>query len=294
MTVLIFGGSGNVGRALIPILYASGAKIRVATRSTAYAASLPDDIDTVIADMDDPSTLRSAFKGVESVFLLIANGPKETHQGLSTLAIAAESPPRHIVYLSSDLAVRAPMIPHAGGKFAIETALRASGIAHTILRPTYFAQNDLVQKDVITAGAYATPLGPHPVARIDIRDVALAAASALLDIRAKNEVFLLSSLDAPNGNETAALWSIALGHAVIYPDLTPEEFANSIETMVPPWLNFDLLVMHRWFKTNGHPIHQEDLEAQAALLPQGPRSYRSFVEETAHTWQSETQNHQVP
>ncbi|WP_444925554.1 SDR family oxidoreductase [Microbulbifer sp. TRSA002] len=186
MTVLIFGGSGNVGRALIPILYASGAKIRVATRSTAYAASLPDDIDTVIADMDAPPTLRSAFKGVESVFLLIANSPKETHQGLSTLAIAAESPPRHIVYLSSDLAVRAPMIPHAGGKFAIETALRASGIAHTILRPTYFAQNDLVQKDVITAGAYATPLGPHPVARIDIRDVALAAASALLDIRAKN------------------------------------------------------------------------------------------------------------
>ena len=290
MTVLIFGGSGNVGRALVPILHASGAKIRVATRSAAYAASLPDDIETVIADMDDPPTLRRAFEGVESVFLLVANSPVETQQGLSTLAIAAETSPRHIVYLSSDLAARAPMIPHAGGKVAIEAALRASGIAHTILRPTYFAQNDLLLKNAITAGAYPTPLGFHPVSRIDTRDVALAAATALLDARAQNEVFLLSSLDAPNGNDTAALWSMALGRDVIYPDLTPEGFASSVETMLPPWLNFDLLIMHRWFRTNGHPVAQEDLEAQAALLPEGPRGYRSFVEETANEWKSETQS----
>ena len=286
MTILVFGGSGTVGRTLVTILSANGAKIRVATRSNAYAASLPDDIETVIADMDDPSTLRRAFEDVESVFLLVANSPKETQRGLATLAIADEASPKHIVYLSSDLAAHAPMVPHAGPKIAIEAALRASGVAHTILRPTYFAQNDLLLKDAITAGTYPTPLGVHPVARIDTRDVALATATALLDVRAMNETFLLSSMDAPNGEETAELWSKALGRDVAYPNLTPEDFAGSVKSLLPPWLNFDLLIMHRWFEKHGHPVNHQDLQAQAALLPHGSRSYGSFVEETASIWKN--------
>lgn len=285
MTILVFGGSGIVGQALVPILYANGAKVRVVTRSKAYAATLPDDIETVIADMDDPPTLRRAFDRVESVFLLLANGPQETQQGLATLAIAVEAPPKHIVYLSSGLSARAPIVPHAGSKVAIEAALRASGIAYTVLRPSFFAQNDLVVKDAIMAGAYPTPLGPHPVARVDSRDVALAAATALLTVRARNETFDLSSSDAPNGVETAALWSTALGRKVVYPDLSPEAFADSVQSMLPPWLNFDLLIMHRWFKRYGFPVGQKDLEAQAALLPDGPRSYASFVEQTVAAWQ---------
>ncbi|MEM8552019.1 MAG: NmrA family NAD(P)-binding protein [Pseudomonadota bacterium] len=284
MTILVFGGSGNVSRALVPMLQEAGARVRVATRSSARAQSLPGGVEPVIADMDDPPSLRAAFDGVSSVFLLVANGPNEVQQGLATLAIAQEFCPGHIVYLSSDLSTRAPMIPHAGAKVAIEAALKASAMAHTILRPTYFAQNDLLTKGAISSGVYPAPLGPHPVARVDVRDVATAAATALLQARAENEVFVLSSPDAPNGMETAALWSKALVREVAYPDLTPEAFADGAQSTLPPWLNFDLLIMHRWFRDHGHPIDEKALDRQRTLLPDGPRSYTDFVMETGEAW----------
>ncbi|MEO1192265.1 MAG: NmrA family NAD(P)-binding protein [Pseudomonadota bacterium] len=285
MTILVFGGTGTVGRSLVALLRAKGAKVRVITRSEERAASLGSGIETVIADMDDPPSLRPAFQGVESVFLLAANSPQETHQGLTTLAIATESPLKHLVYLSNDLSVTAPLVPHAGAKIAIETALGASGIPHTILRPTYFAQNDLLFKDALLAGAYPAPLGSYPVARVDSRDVAQAAASALLEPPAQSRALLLSGLDAPNGEETASLWSAALGQTVHYPNLTPEAFTETAGPFLPAWLTFDLLIMYRIFAREGHPPRKQDLEAQDALLPDGPRSYRSFVEETAAAWQ---------
>ncbi len=287
MTILVFGGTGTVGRSLVEILLAAGAKVRVVTRSESHAADLANGAEAVIGDMDDPAGLRPAFRDVESAFLLVANSPQETQQGIATLAIAQEFALKHLVYLSSNLSVRAPFVPHAGSKVAIEAALRAGGIPHTILRPTLFAQNDLLLKEALLAGAYPTPLGVHPVARIDARDVALAAATALMEMRAKNEAFLLSSPDAPNGEETAALWSAALDRPVVYPQLTPEAFAEGAKSMLPPWLNFDLLIMHRNFRTSGHPVTPKDLDAQTAVLPKGPRGYRTFVEEVAANWRNQ-------
>ncbi len=287
MTILVLGGTGTVGRSLVERLHAEGAKIRLVTRSRERAEGLPSDIEAVVADMDDPPSLRPAFKGVESAFLLVANSPQETQQGLTTLAIAQESPPRHLVYLSNDLTKSAPMVPHAGAKIAIETALRASGIPHTILRPTYFAQNDLLFRAAIQEGVYPVPLGPFPVARVDTRDVALAAATLLLKPRGRNGEIRLSSLDAPNGEESAALWSTSLGRPVAYPNLSPEAFFESAEATLPGWLNFDLLLMFRVFAARGHALREHELAAQRDVLPHAPRSYRAFVEETAAAWNSE-------
>lgn len=284
MTILIFGGSGTVGRSLVPIMAESGEKVRVATRSEAYAATLPAGVEPVIADMDDPESLRRALDGVESVFLLVANEPREAHRGLVTVALAIEASTQHLVFLSNDLSTRTHIVPHAGAKIAIEAAVRASGIPYTILRPTCFAQNDYMVKDAILAGAYPTPMGEIGVARVDTRDVARAAANALLQRRAQNEVFVLSSLEAPNGEGAAALWAEALGRPVVYPNLSPEAFAAGAQEFLPPWLNFDLLIMHRHFQAAGHPITSKDIEAQVILLPDGPRSYTDFVEETAGSW----------
>ncbi len=286
MTVLVFGGSGTIGRFLVPFLSSSGMKIRVATRSEEFAATLPDTVEAVIADMDDPASLRRAFEGVETVFLLVAHDPLETQRGLVTLAIANEASCKYIVYLSNHMSSLSPLVPHAGSKVAIEAAIRHTGIPHTILRPTNFAQNDLWLKDAIISGAYPWPLGFFPVTRIDVRDVALASANVLLNPRANNEVFTLSCLDAPNGKETAALWSMAMGRTVVYPDYTPEEFESEMEGKIPSWLNFDFLIMNRYYERYGCPVDAQDFERQATLLPDGPRSYASFIEETAAAWRS--------
>lgn len=82
MTILVFGGSGKIGRYLVPLLSESGMQIRVVTRLEEFAATLPDTLEAIIADMDDPASLRRAFKGVETVFLLVPHDPLETQRGL--------------------------------------------------------------------------------------------------------------------------------------------------------------------------------------------------------------------
>ncbi|GAB5470986.1 MAG: SDR family oxidoreductase [Rhodospirillales bacterium] len=221
---------------------------------------------------------------VDSVFLLVANGPAETHQGLVALSLILDAAIDRIVYLSSDLALRAPLVPHAGSKLGIEAALRASGAAYTILRPTYFAQNDLIARDALEAGVYPFPTGSLPLARVDTRDVATAAARALLDGKGRRKTVLLSGPDKPNGEETAALWSAALGRTVTYREQTPEDWAASVAGLLPPWLIFDLTVMYRHLQDAGHPIDGPVLADQRELLPQGPRGYRDFLAETAKAW----------
>lgn len=144
---------------------------------------------------------------------------------------------------------------------AIETAIRHTGIQHTILRPTNFAQNDIWLKDDIISVTYPWPIGLLPVTRVDVRDVALAAANLLLNPLANNEVFTLSSPDAPNGEETAALWSKALGRTVVYPDYTPEEFEAKMDAKIPSWFNFDFLIMNRHFQRYGCPVDAQGFEA---------------------------------
>ena len=55
---------------------------------------------------------------------------------------------------------RAPHLPHFGAKLPIEAAIKASGIAYTIVRPNNFYQNDYWYKDaMLQYGVYPQPLG---------------------------------------------------------------------------------------------------------------------------------------
>jgi len=284
MKILVFGGSGNVGRPLVSELLDHGAQVRVVSRAASERAQERDGLEHFAADMNVPNTLSAAFDDVDRVFLLTPMGPNETHLGLTVLSLILEKAPEILVYLSSDLSVRAPQVPHAGSKVGIEAAIRASGLPHVIFRPTYFMQNDLLLRDALADGVFPIPLGPHPVARVDVRDVAEAAATALLQGKPSSQPVLLSSRDQPNGQETADLWSEALNRKVMCPDLSPEGWAASMQSVLPAWMANDLMLMYRAFQTRGHPLDLTDLDRQADYLNKPPSTYRQFMEDCAGAW----------
>lgn len=284
MMVVVFGGTGQVGGALVDVLVKQGVGVRAVGRSADKAALLPAGAIGCVADLDRPESLAAALHGADAVFLMVPNGPAETHQGLTALSMIVEAAPAYIVYLSNDLSVSAPQVPHGGAKLGIEAAIRASGIRHTILRPTYFAQNDLLVRDALLAGVYPVPLGTLPVSRIDVRDVADAVAKALLEGAGEGQSIFLSSMDQPNGEETAGLWSAAFDAPIVFPNESPDDWANGVRWLLPAWLVFDLRLMYRHLQRAGRPVCERDLEAQATLLPHGPRSYRAFIDDCARDW----------
>lgn len=82
MRILVTGGTGTVGSEVVRELLAHKAAVKVLTRSEDKAKGLPAGAEDFIGDLLDPSTGRSVFKGVDSVFMLLAVSTTETHEGL--------------------------------------------------------------------------------------------------------------------------------------------------------------------------------------------------------------------
>jgi len=73
--VLVTGATGYVAGRLIPLLLASGYRVRAMGRSTAKMASRPwardPKVETVKGDISDPASLRQAIKGCGTIYYLV-------------------------------------------------------------------------------------------------------------------------------------------------------------------------------------------------------------------------------
>src|SRR3712207_5365199 len=167
MTILVTGATGTIGRQVVKQLTKRGADVRALVRDPAKA-SFPAGVSVVQGDLLDVDSLREAFTGVSTLFLLNAVVPDEFTQALIALNVARETGVERIVYLSvihSDLYVN---VPHFAGKLGVERMIEQMGFNATILRPAYFMNNDLTIKDVVLGyGVYPMPIGGKGLAMID-------------------------------------------------------------------------------------------------------------------------------
>ena len=154
---------------------------------------------------------------------------------------------KKLVYLSVHHVDDAPHIPHFGGKVAIEAAIRKSGIDYTILRPNNFYQNDDRLKDVIiNYGVYPQPMGDIGLNRVDVRDIAEAAAQAFAG-RAPNQTIALVGPDVLTGASTAQVYSRHLEKTIAYGGDDLDAWEKQVLQFLPPWMVFDFKMMSRLF-----------------------------------------------
>ncbi|MBO4227206.1 SDR family oxidoreductase [Bradyrhizobium neotropicale] len=284
MTILVTGATGNVGRHVVEQLVKRGADVRALVRDPAKA-NFPASVNAVKGDLLDVDTLRSAFSGVSTLFLLNAVVADEFTQALIALNLAREAGIERIVYLSvihSDVYVN---VPHFAGKFAVERMIEQMGFKASILRPAYFMNNDLTIKDVVTGyGIYPMPIGSKGLAMIDARDIGEIAAIEL--VRRETSVASLPldriNLVGPDmltGAKAAAIWSEVLGRTIAYPGDDTAGFEKNLRQFMPSWMAFDMRLMSERFLTDGMIPEAGDVERLTALLGRPLRSYRDFVAE---------------
>ncbi len=283
MKVLVIGGTGTVCAAVVNALRAAGHEPRVMTRSMEKAKQLPDGTESVVADLEHPSTLSPAFHGVEGAFLLATISQTETTQSLAGVEAARAASLERLVYLSVIMPPGSEKIPHFASKVPVEQAVQASGIPWTILRPNNFFQNDLWLRDAITNhGVYPQPIGSRGLNRVDVRDIADAAAHAFT--QGVGGIVPLNGPRGLTGDDTARVYSEQLGRAVRYGGDDLDAWARQVSTMFPPWMVGDLRVMYDYFIQNGAHASGRDFAAQEALLGHAPRTFEAFVAELAPAW----------
>lgn len=275
---LVIGGTGTVGSATVLELLKRGVDVRVMTRSAEKAHALPPGVEGAVGSMMQPETLPGVLCGVESLFLITPLARDEAQQGIDAVDAAVSAGVRRIVYLSvhrADVAVR---IPHFVFKLPVEGVIQSSGVDYTILRPNNFYQNDLGLLSAIRAGFYPQPMGGVGLHRVDVRDIAEAAAITLTEAGHAGRTYSLVGAEAFTGERTAEVYARHLGHAVRYVGDDLQTFSAAMLPMMPAWQVRDLSIMYDYFQREGLLATQAEIDAVTALLGHAPRRFDDFVE----------------
>jgi uncharacterized protein YbjT (DUF2867 family) len=286
MTILVTGATGTIGRHIVEQLVNRGADVRALVRDPAKA-NLPAAVHAVQGDLLDVDSLRSAFTGVSTLFLLNAVVADEFTQALIALNVAREAGIERIVYLSvihSDAYVN---VPHFAGKFGVERMIEQMGFNATILRPAYFMSNELTIKDAVTGyGVYPMPIGGKGLAMIDPRDIGEIAAIELMRRERSATPLPLERInlvgpDTLTGADAAAVWSQVLGRTIAYAGDDTAALEKNLRQFMPSWMAFDMRLMSERFLTEGMIPKAGDVERLTKLLGRPLRSYRDFITEIA-------------
>jgi uncharacterized protein YbjT (DUF2867 family) len=286
MSTLILGGTGTVGGAVVQELLSRGETgVRVMTRDPEKAAGLPDGVEGVVGDLTDPTTFDGVFEGAERLFLLNPVAMTELHEGLSALEEARRVGVKRIVYLSVQNPENGAHIPHFASKVAVERAIRESGIPFTFLQPNNFYQNDYWFKDAILQyGVYPQPIGEPGISRVDVRDIAVAAANALTSDAFEGKAIPLVGPEVLTGEDCARAWSKALGKEIAYGGSDLAAWEAQARQMLPAWMAYDFRIMYAMFHQGGFAGTDEDLMATREILGNAPRTFTDFTLETAAQW----------
>jgi len=291
MKVLVTGGTGRVGSAVVRELKKRRVDVRVLARKA--EETLPDGVELAVGDLMDPIAVQKALDGVDKLYLLNAVTPDELTQGLIAYDLAKRLKLKHVVYHSVFRVEQFKDVPHFASKLALENALREFDVPFTIIRPNYFFQNDSALKIPLTKnGIYPMPLGSVGISAVDVRDIAEAAAILLTTKGHEGKVYNLNGPEVLSGTRVATIWTKLLGRQIRYAGEDMDAFEGQMRQTGPSWAAFDMRMMFQGYLERGFTAETGDLKTLTGLLGHAPRAYADFARETALEWQKARDGHQ--
>ncbi|CAH2713111.1 NAD(P)H azoreductase [Neobacillus rhizosphaerae] len=288
MNILVIGGTGTVGSQVVLELLSRKASVRILTRNPSKNQHKYMNSEWIKGDLEVPESLEGNFDQLDAVFLLTGMSQTETIQGVTAVKAARKAGVPKIVYLSAPMNESMLHIPHIKSKIGIEEEIKRSGMDYTILRPNNFFQNDYVFRDAILKdGIYPQPLGSVGLNRIDVVDIAYAAANALLLNGYEEKEYPIYGSEVLTGDGIAETYSRHTGTPVRYIGDDLDAWYQLAITMMPQWLAQDFCVMYKSFQSFGCLGTDQDFILQKELLLREPKSFEAFVAETVTRWKNE-------
>ncbi|RZF25835.1 SDR family NAD(P)-dependent oxidoreductase [Paraburkholderia sp. UYCP14C] len=292
MAILVTGSTGVIGKQVLEHLQGRGTHVYALTRSP-EKAQFADGITAIKGDLSDLDSLRQTMKSISTLFLLVPNAADELTQALQALSIARESHVKGVVYLSVFGAAEYVDVPHFTGKHAVERMIEQCDIPATVLRPAYFIQNDVKQKEALLKhGIYGMPIGDKGVSMVDVRDIGEAAARELRrrELAADplpRETYELVGPDALAAESVVKIWVDALERPIRHGGNDLDLLEQRLKSVAPAWLAYDMRLMMQRYQQDGAVASTEQIGRLSALLGRPPRSYRDFAVAMAAEWAKE-------
>jgi NADH dehydrogenase len=226
MIVLVTGAGGFIGRRVARSFASRGHRVRALVRDRKHAAVLEDvDCELVRGDVSDLSSLTAATEGCDTVVNLVGllSGSREEldrviARGTANCLLAAAGAGAERFVQMSALGVEErtrSLVPYYRAKWDAEQAVRASGVSHAILRPSFAFGPDSPALSRFFRIARLTPVTPipgpgtqriQPIWADDLAEIAVQCAEG-----SQQGTLALGGPDVVSWNELWELIKEALG-----------------------------------------------------------------------------------
>jgi uncharacterized protein YbjT (DUF2867 family) len=208
---LIVGATGLVGGEICRRLAADRKPVRALVRPAGDASRIDElraaGAELATGDLKDPASIQAACAGATAVLStassVLSRQPGDTIDGvdrigqLQLIEAAAAAGVKHFVYVSFSPMAEDFALQRA--KREVEQALISSGMAYTILRPTFFMEiwlSPALGFDVAARRARIYGSGENPISWISFPNVAEFAVRSLDTPTARNATFTLGGPEA--------------------------------------------------------------------------------------------------
>ncbi len=282
--ILVTGATGTIGSELVRHLAARGEKVRALTRDP-RKARMPADVEVVRGDYLEPASLDAAMSEVTAAFLVGLPGPSAQHDGPLVAAARAAGVGR-LVKLSAIGTGDPEVGPTGEWHVEGERAVRESGAQWVVLRPSSFASNTLSWAQALRAGEPVPNMsGAGAQGVVDPRDVAEAAAVALLDERRADRTYTLTGPETISVPGQAQVLAGLLGRPVPTRDLTSDEVrAHVLQWWQDEAVADGVAVSSAFVRRGGNAVVTEDVPR---LLGRPARTYREWARDHRGAFEAE-------
>ncbi len=149
MKALVTGGTGTLGRLVVPRLQDAGYDVRVLSR---HSHDGLEGFEFVTGDLATGEGIDAAVEGTEIIVHLAGDKKGDEHKAQNLVRAASRNGTQHLVYISVVGADRIPvtsridrtMFGYFASKLAAEQIVADSGLPWTTLRATQFHQSMLL------------------------------------------------------------------------------------------------------------------------------------------------------
>lgn len=280
--ILITGASGNIGTELVKSLKAANAHFEV---MTSKAASEVGGVTARHASFESVEQLTAAFKGIDTLFVLLPLVPHKVQLAHNVAAAAKAAGVKHIVRSSGAGADANAQFSLPKLQGTIDDIFRQTGIPSTFLLNAGFMQNyTTFGAQMVKSGMFYAASADAAQSLVDVRDIAAVAAKIVQDPAPHaGKAYTLTGGESLSDSERVRLLSQAIGKPVGYTPIAVEYAAN---TMKNEWHMPEQLV--DWMSSLNQIISagyakgiSPDVEN---LLGRAPIGFAQFAKDYAQVW----------
>jgi uncharacterized protein YbjT (DUF2867 family) len=228
--LLLTGVTGKTGGASAEGLLRKGVPLRAIVRNAEKAESLKAaGIDLVVGDVGDKAVLQKAMNGVSKALMTIPNSERQLELEKQFVDVAKKSGVRHVVKMSSIEATAGAKSPIAKIHYASEQYLQKSGLAWTLMKPSFFMQNFLGSAGTIKEqNKFFLPMGQGKTVMVDTRDIGACVAAVMTGTGHEGQKYEITGPEVLSFADAADRFSKVLKRKIEYVHVPMEAYRKTL------------------------------------------------------------------